>query len=94
MRQVILPEMVSLLIHEDLRCSLPAAIEIFKDSNYFGELLHPSKQESKTFLDLVRVHEKYPDVVEDHYHEWRKLGSTLDYLEWMDNEKTPGTPID
>lgn len=86
-RHIILPEVVSLLIHQDLRISIPDAVNVLRESQSFGAIMHPCFKESSYFLSILK--NTTSDDTEYKkmwlkYGLWIKANTAMDFFEWLD----------
>lgn len=86
-RHILLPEVVSLLIHQDLRISIPDAVDTLRKSQSFGCTMHPCYRESHPFFAILRkitLDEQEYTKVRSLYGLWIKANTAMDFFEWSD----------
>ena len=81
-RDVLLPEIVTRLIQEDLGLSRADAIHTFLDSDTFGKLMHPGDDSAALDDIQAKVTKMFKQAQAD-LTAWENSGSTLDFNVWV-----------
>jgi hypothetical protein len=85
-QDILLPEILLLLVQEDLNCSRDKALEQIKLSNPYGVQESPGTEASNFSDPLVKAHnlhwDKYYGQPED-YLRWMKLENSMTIAEWL-----------
>lgn len=94
LREVFLPEVTVRLIQEDLDLSREESIEVLHQSHKFGNLLHPTDDDSPHVEDAARCAMELSARKESVHRLWRSSGTTLALEEWVVEQRALEEELD
>lgn len=83
LREVLLPEVTIHLIQDDLSLSHEEAMHVLQESHHFGNILHPTDDDSSHVEDAARRAMELSRNEDAAFRLWKAAGTTLSLEEWV-----------
>lgn len=83
LREVLVPEVTVHLIQEDLSLSREEAMHVLQESHHFGNILHPTDDDSSHVEDAARRAMELSSNENAAHRLWKAAGTSLNLEEWV-----------